>query len=116
MEEGKIFEVPSTTPDTYLGIRKAEAYGKDLTVEQTIKLDTGLDVHTVIEIIGKSSAPTTFILECSVDETHWYEVRRWTYTTWAHGGFMNATRWVRLRSLAAGTAGDTVDLIISAMR
>jgi len=115
MMEKRASELPKSGSSVYLGLRKVELYGADLTVDQSVELDLGVDDHKIVEIIGSATAETSFLLYCSADGEHWYEISKWSGVKFVHEGLFNAMRYIRFKSLAAGSPGDLVDLIVSAM-
>jgi len=89
--------------------------GLDLTVAQSITLDT--KGRSVIEVWALATAATTFHLDVSEDGVTWID--DWiTYSavTEVKEGYFNGWRYLRLRSDAAGVAGDTVSLGLTANR
>jgi len=85
----------------------------NLTVAQEITLD--LQGRTVLEIYTSSTVATTFRLDVSMDGTTWIT----DYATWTGVNSVKETwtigfRYVKLKSDAAGVAGDVVDLVLSA--
>jgi len=84
-----------------------------LTKAQSITLDTeGLKT---LEIYGRSSVITDYYLDVSNDNTNWIsEIYTWSGQTKFRAERWNCFRYVRLRSAAAGTTGDTVDLVLTA--
>jgi len=89
--------------------------GLDLTVAQSITLDTG--GRTVIEVWASATAATTFHLDVSEDGATWID--DWvTYSavTEVKEGYFNGWRYLRLRSDASGAVGDTVSLGLTANR
>lgn len=91
----------------------SQTINADETVAQSITLDT--KGHKLLEVWAEASAATTFTLEFSNDNTNWVTYytsataeTEYKKTLWC--GF----RYVRLSSAAAGAAGDTVTLILSA--
>jgi len=93
----------------------AVARDLDLTVAQAVVLDT--EGRTIIEVWASSSTTTTFHLDVSENGSIW--VNDWkTYptVTLVREGYLNGWRYLRLRSDAAGTTGDTVSLGLTASR
>jgi len=106
--------------DDYLGDGKqifAQTINADETSAQSITLDTV--GHTVVSVYAKATTATTFTIDVSNDNTNWVNY----YTTASTSGEtehtdnlgnLNAFRYVKLSSAAAGSSGDTVTLIVSA--
>lgn len=93
--------------------RKSELYGADETVAQSIQLDIG--GFKTVEILARASAPTTFRVEFSFDGATWFTYYSSpTSETFYNDVIVTSAGYIRLSSDAAGAAGDTVDLIISA--
>ena len=89
------------------------ATGLDETVDQSIELDT--KGHKLLEVYAKATTATDFKLDVSPDNSTWIEgYLVWSSTTEVKETLWNGFRYVRLRSAAAGSAGDTVDLFLSA--
>jgi len=86
----------------------------DLTTPQSITLD--LKGRSVLSVQAWSSAPTTYVLEASFDGVNWRFVKDYVNTTEVSDGFMVGMRYFRLRSDAAGVAGDKVSLVLQAAR
>jgi len=89
--------------------------GLDLTVAQSITLDPA--GRTVIGVWASSTVATTFHLDVSEDGVTWID--DWvTYSavTEVKEGYFSGWRYLRLRSDAAGAAGDTVSLGLVAGR
>ena len=92
--------------------RESHIYDADETVDQEITLD--LNGRSALGVYAEASAATTFILEGSVDNSKWFEVKRWENVTKVNDVFKFAFRYARLKSLAAGASGDKVTLILTA--
>ena len=76
-------------------------------------LDT--EGRPTLEVFAQADAATTFRLDVSADGSTWvgnFEV--WSGVTSVKKGYLNAFRFVRLRSDAAGSAGNKVTLILTA--
>lgn len=87
--------------------------GLDETSPQSITLDT--KGHKLLEVYAKATTATTFYLDVSPDNSTWIEgYMTWSSVTEVKETLWNGFRYVRLRSAAAGSAGDTVDLYLSA--
>ena len=95
--------------------RPSELYDADETVAQSVSLDCLVEGKRNIEIYAKASVATDFTLDGSVDNTHFYTIKTYSAVTSVHEGFLNATRYIKLSSAAAGVAGDLVDLIVTSM-
>ena len=93
---------------------KAELYGADESAAQSIMLDSG-GLKT-IDITCHATTATTFTIEYSYDNSHWYNY----YTSGAaetdhHVVPTSGAEYIRVSSAAAGVSGtDTVDLAIGA--
>lgn len=93
--------------------KKAELYNADLTVDQEVSLDIG--GFKTVEVYAEATSATTFIVEFSFDNVHWFEYYRSpTAETKYNDVFTTCAQYIRLRSLASGVAGDTVTLVIGA--
>jgi len=91
----------------------ASLLGADETSPQSITLY--VEGRFVLEVYASATSPTNFFLDVSLDGSTWIEgFDSWTSTTKVKAGYMNAFPWVRLRSAAAGGAGDKVNLILTA--
>jgi len=91
----------------------AVSTGLDETSPQSITLDS--KGKRLLELYGKASASTNFRLDCSPDNGYWItDYKIYSAVTEAKDTRWNGFRYVRLRSDAAGVAGDTVDLVLSA--
>jgi len=90
-------------------------FGADETVDQSITLD--VDGRTVLEVYAKATTATDFHLDVSLDNVTWISsYKSWSGVTEVKEGYFNAFRYIRLRSIGAGVAGDTVDLVLTASR
>ena len=90
----------------------SQTIGADETIAQSITLDTGGKI--LLEVYAKADASTTFHLDVSTDNTNWILDYK-TYTgTLVQDTLWNGFQYVRLRSDAAGVAGNKVTLILSA--
>jgi len=92
-----------------------ELYEADETSAQEVFLDLEKVGRSKVCIIAKASVATDFIVQASADNIHWYDVETFSAVTSAYKVYDWATRYVKLKSAAAGVAGDTVDLILSAL-
>jgi len=91
----------------------SQSFNLDETAAQTITLDT--KGHKLLEVYCRASTATTFRLDVSNDNVTWIT----DYTVWSTVTVVKATEWngfryTRLKSDAAGAAGDTVDLVLAA--
>jgi len=87
--------------------------GLDETAAQSISLDS--KGKRLLELYGRASTATTFRLDVSPDNTYWItDYKLYSAVTEAKDTMWNGFRYLRLRSDAAGAAGDTVDLVLSA--
>jgi hypothetical protein len=92
---------------------EAALYSADETVAQSVTLDT--EGRPTLEVFALADAATTFKLDVSVDGTMWINnFQVWSSVTSVKAGYLNAYRFVRLRSDAAGSAGNKVTLILTA--
>lgn len=85
----------------------------DETSAQSLSLDTY--GRKTLEVYGTASTATTFYVDVSPNNSYWINI----YTSSAaetshHGQYTIGFRYARIRSAAAGAAGDTVDLVIGA--
>lgn len=93
----------------------AQLLGADETLSQSITLDTA--GRTLLDIYTIAAAATTFRLDVSNDNTNWIT----DYLTWAAVASVkethtNAFRYLRLKSDAAGVAGNLVSLYLTGAR
>ena len=92
---------------------EAKLYAVDLTVAQEITLDT--EGRHTLEVLAMADAATTIRLDVSVDNSTWImNFHSWVGVTMVKEGYLNAYRFVRLKSDAAGSAGDKVTLMLTA--
>jgi hypothetical protein len=92
----------------------SQLIGADLTVAQSTTLD--VDGRTLLEIHAASSAATDYTLEASADNTNFFTLATWAAVTAIDETWTIGWRYIRLSSAAAGVAGDTVTLVLSAGR
>jgi hypothetical protein len=93
--------------------KKAELYGADETVAQTISLDIG--GFKLVEVHCEASTVTTFGVEISFDNTNWFTYYTSPAAETSYSDvFQTAAQYVRVSSAAAGVAGDIVSLVIGA--
>jgi hypothetical protein len=91
----------------------AQLINADLTAPQTITLDTR--GRSLVSIYAKADAATTFHVDVSADGTNWFsDVLTYTNATLVNDTIVTGFRYVRLRSDAAGVAGNKVTLALSA--
>ncbi|MDI6815277.1 MAG: hypothetical protein QMC90_04275 [Dehalococcoidales bacterium] len=93
----------------------SQLLGADLTAAQSITLDVA--GRTLLNIYALADAATTFRLDVSTDNTNWIT----NYLTWAAVTEVKEThtiafRYLRLKSDAAGVAGNLVSLYLTAGR
>lgn len=87
--------------------------GADETVAQSITLDT--DGKRLLEVYASATASTTIHLDVSTDGSTWIsDYYKWSNVTEVKETYWNGFRYVRLRSDAGGSAGDTITLVLSA--
>jgi hypothetical protein len=85
----------------------------DETVAQSITLDTFC--RSLVSIFAMADAATTFHLDLSLDNITWFnDVITYSNTTKVNDVIKTAFRYVRLRSDAAGVAGNKVTLVLAA--
>jgi hypothetical protein len=99
--------------DKFLNVY-SQLIGADLTVAQSITLDA--DGRTLLEIHAASSAATDYTLEASADNTNFFTLATWAAVTGIDETWTIGWQYIRLSSAAAGVAGDTVTLVLSAGR
>jgi hypothetical protein len=91
----------------------AQLIGADETVAQSITLDT--KEKKLLEVYAKADASTTFHLDVSTDNTNWVnDYKTYSAVTEVKDTLWNGFQYARLRSDAAGVAGNKVTLILSA--
>jgi|Deesub1362A_J573_1020465.scaffolds.fasta_scaffold00327_7 hypothetical protein len=95
------------------GVVSIKLIGADETSNQSIVLDT--DGRRLLGVYASADTATTFTLEGSDDLTNWHtEYTSASAETSYKDVLWNPWRYVRLSSAAAGSAGDTVTLKLSA--
>jgi len=108
-EDGNLAKIADDMTSSLIAI----ATGLDETSPQSITLDS--KGKRLLEIYGKATASTTFRLDCSPDNVYWItDYKVYSAIAEVKDTLWNGFRYVRLRSDAAGVAGDTVDLVLSA--
>ena len=96
-----------------ISIKKVELYDADETLDQSISLDIG--GYKLVEVACSASAPTTFTVEYSFDNTHWFTYYTSSSAETSYNDvFWTAAQYIRVSSAAAGAAGYTVSLVIAA--
>jgi hypothetical protein len=118
----------STTPemtvfyDKYFAAEMEKAIGNvlddlyevDATVQQQVFIDLGGTMSRIfVEAMGKSDASTTYTLETSEDNVHWFPVDEDEGMEYNFGGG-NTFRYVRLTSAVA--ASGKISLVLKATR
>jgi len=102
----------SLTDDALSALRSV-ATGLDETVAQTITFDS--KGKRLLEVYGRASTATTFRLDVSPDNIYWVaDSKVYSAVTEVKDTLWNGFQHLRFRSDAAGVAGDTVDLVMSA--
>ena len=92
---------------------EARLYLADETAAQSIVLDT--EGRSTLEVFALADAATNFHLDVSIDNLTWItDFSTWPSATEVREGFMNAYRFLRLRSDAAGVSGNKVSLVLTA--
>ncbi len=84
----------------------------DETAAQSITLDT--KGYKIVSIYCEATAATDFTIELSPDNTNWWTYHTASSVTSYNDTITTAFRYVKVSSAAAGAAGDTVTLMISA--
>jgi len=85
----------------------------DETSAQSIVLDT--EGYKILEVYASASVATNFHLDVSNDNTNWInDYITYKSVTLVADTLWNGFRYVRLRSDAAGSSGNTVNLILAA--
>ncbi len=93
--------------------KKVESYAADETVAQSVGLTIG--GFKQVEVLCHATAATTFTVEYSFDNTHFYTYYSSPNTETDYSAvFWTAAQYVKVSAAAAGVAGDTVDLVIGA--
>ena len=93
----------------------AQLLNADETSAQEVSVDLEDFFGRIVEIYCEATTATNFYLDASTDGSNWFNIKSWSSTTKVHEGFFNAFRYLKLRSDAAGSSGDTVTLIITAI-
>jgi len=93
----------------------SQLIGADETIAQSITLD--VSGRTLLDIYGKADTATPFGLDCSNDNTNWItDYLTWAAVTEVKETHTNAFRYLRLKSNAAGGAGNLISLYLTAAR
>ena len=93
----------------------SQLIGADETVAQSITLDVA--GRTLLDIYASASVAATFRLDVSNDNTNWIsDYLTWAAVTEVKETHTNAFRYLRLKSDAAGAAGDLVSLYLTGGR
>ena len=93
--------------------RYNELVGADETVAQEITLDTENRVH--LYVYAEATAATNVYLDASNDGVNWYTIKTWSTVTEVNEAVSPFPwRYAKLRSDAAGVAGDTITLVLVA--
>ena len=93
----------------------SQLIGADETIAQSITLD--VSGRTLLDIYGKADTATPFGLDCSNDNTNWItDYLTWAAATEVKETHTNAFRYLRLKSNAAGGAGNLISLYLTAAR
>ena len=93
----------------------SQLIGADETVAQSITLD--VSGRTLLDIYSKADTATTFRLDCSNDNTNWItDYLTWAAVTEVKETHTNAFRYLRLKSDAAGVAGNLISLYLTGAR
>lgn len=89
-------------------------WNADESVAQEVSIDTS--AHQLLEVYAKMTTATNIYMDVSPDGQNWIQgYKTWSGLTEIAEGFMNAFRYVKLRSDAAGTSGtDTITLVLIA--
>lgn len=77
-------------------------YDVDSSVAQVVILDLGILSRTQVEIAATATVATPFVFEASMDNSHWFTIESFGAATTLHKGYMNAFRYLKLRSIPAG--------------
>ena len=104
-----LIEFDMITPPT----THSPLYDVDGSVVQTVSLDLGIFSRTNIEIVSNCTVATPFIFEASMDNEHWFTIESFGAATNVHKGYLNAFRFVRLKSIPAG---GRLSMLITASR
>ena len=92
---------------------EARLYFADETAPQSITLDT--EGRSTLEAFALADVATDFHLDVSVDNSIWItNFETWLDVIGVKEGYLCAYRFIRLRSKAAGAAGNKVSLVLSA--
>ena len=93
----------------------SQLIGADETVAQSITLDVA--GRTLLDIYASAGVAATFRLDVSNDNTNWIsDYLTWAAVTEVKETHTNAFRYLRLKSDAAGAAGDLVSLYLTGGR
>lgn len=91
----------------------AELYDADATEEQSVVLNVG--GYKVVGVVAVCDEPTTFTVEYSFDEDHWFThyVSPYPETNYSDV-FITVAKYVRVLSEAVNVQGAKVSIIIGA--
>ena len=89
-------------------------WNADESTAQEVTLDT--ENRTLLEVYVRATTATNVYMDVSQDGTNWItEAQSWSGTTSLNEGFFNASRFVKIRTDAAGTSGtDTITIVVVA--
>ncbi len=101
-------------PTTGNPVKFASVWNADESTAQEVTLDT--ENRTLLEVYVRATTATNVYLDVSQDGTNWITgAHSWSGVTELNEGFFNASRYVKVRTDAAGTAGtDTITIMVVA--
>jgi len=104
----------SIDPTTGEPVKFVDAWNVDESLGVTLTLDT--ENRPLLEVYVRATTAPTVHLDVSADGTNWIEdVHTWSGYTEINEGYLNASRYVRIRVEPAGTSGtDTVSVLLIA--
>jgi len=96
-----------------LASKYAQLLNANETAAQSVTLDT--EGCKLLEVYATAAASTTFHLDVSNDNTNWFtDYKVYSAVTKVTDTLWNGFRYVKLRSDAAGSSGNTVTLSLAA--
>ena len=92
-----------------------ELYDAPESDENIVSLDTGVFSRIIVELVASATLATPFVLECSMDNIHWFTAMTWGATTSIHQSFNNAFRYMRMKNTPLAGVGK-ISIVITATR
>ena len=101
-------------PTTGEPVKFAAVWNADESIGQTVVLDT--ENRPLLEVYIRSTTAPNIHMDISPDGSNWIEdVHTWSGLTNINEGYLNASRYVRIRTEPAGVSGtDTITILLIA--